>query len=205
MEAAMRRGLVIGMTVVTLGTSVMLQAQAARPADVQMKAAQQKADVQGDLKGAIEDYKRIVANARGNRALAAEALVHMAECYQKLGDAESRKIYEQIVREYADQRDAVATARARLGGRAPAQNAGVTTRPVWTGPSVDTYGSVSADGRFIAFTDWDTGDLALHDLTTGHDRRLTGKKDWNDPAFAIGSAISHDGRQIAYGWSNVAP
>ena len=26
----------------------------------------------------------------------------MAECYQKLGDAESRKIYERLVREYAE-------------------------------------------------------------------------------------------------------
>ena len=74
----------------------------------------------------------------------------------------------------------------------------MTTRQVWTGPEVDTYGSVSPDGRLISFTDWDTGDLALHDVTTGQNRRLTNKKDWD--AYAIGSAISRDGRHIAYGW-----
>ena len=33
------------------------------------------------------------------------ALVRMADCYQKLGDAESRRIYEQVIREYPDQKD----------------------------------------------------------------------------------------------------
>ena len=47
--------------------------------------------------------------------LAAQALVQMAECYQKLGDAESRKIYEQPVRDYIYQNESVAVARARLG------------------------------------------------------------------------------------------
>ena len=51
----------------------------------------------------------------GNRAVAAQALVRMAECYQKLGDSESRKIYEQIVRDYTDQKDAVTVAKAHLG------------------------------------------------------------------------------------------
>ena len=40
--------------------------------------------------------------------------MRMAECYQKLGDAESRKIYEQVVKDYADQKEAVTLARARL-------------------------------------------------------------------------------------------
>ena len=87
----MKRALVIGITVVALGAGAMLNAQSPRSADVQMKAAQQKAEVEGDLKGAIEEYKKVVAAAGSNRALAAQALVRMAECYQKLGDAESRR------------------------------------------------------------------------------------------------------------------
>jgi hypothetical protein len=31
----------------------------------------------------------------------------MAGCYQKLGDAQARAIYERVVREFGDQRDAV--------------------------------------------------------------------------------------------------
>jgi Tol biopolymer transport system component len=200
----MKRAVVIGVAIVSLG-GVMLNAQSVRSADVEMKAAQQKADVEGDLKGAIEDYKKIVARAGANRALAAEALVRMAECYQKLGDAQARKIFEQVVRDYADQTDPVKLARARLGVTLAARNTGITTRQVWTGPSVDAYGSVSADGRVISFTDWETGDLALHDLTTGRDRRLTNKKGWSDPAFAEGSAISRDGTHVAYAWLLVSP
>ena len=199
----MKRALVIGLAVASLGGG-MLNAQSGRSADVELKAAQQKADVQGDLKGAIEDYKRIVTRVGVNRALAAQALVLMAECYQKLGDVEARKIFEQVVRDYADQTDSVKVARARLR-TAVAPNTGITTRQVWTGPKVDAYGSVSPDGRVISFTDWETGDLALHDVMTGRDRRLTNKKGWSDPAFAEGSAISRDGRQVAYAWLVVAP
>ena len=66
----------------------------------------QKAEVEGDLKGAIEAYKKVVANAGANRALAAQALVRMAECYQKLGGAQARKVFEQVLRDYADQAEA---------------------------------------------------------------------------------------------------
>ena len=160
-----------------------------------------KETVEGDLRGAIEQYKRVAQSQ--DRSIAAKALIRMAECYQKLGDVQARKIFEQVVREYADQPDAVKTARARLGVTPGALNTGMTTRQVWTGRDVDTYGSVSPDGRVISFTDWDTGDLALHDVTTGQNRRLTtNKKDWD--AYAIGSAISRDGRHIAYGWASAA-
>ena len=205
----MKRVWVIGLVMIAaLGGSVMLTAQQGRSLDVQMKAAQQKADVQGDLRGAIEDYEKIVAAASGNRVLAAQALVNMAECYQKLGDAESRRIYERIVRDYADQTDAATLARARLGNTPPGLAGGIVTRPVWTGRKVDAYGTVSPDGRFISFTDWDTGELAVHDLVTGQDRTLTNKGGWDASlAFADGSRISHDGKQIAYTWTiaRVAP
>ena len=114
---------------------------------------------------------------------------------------QARTIFEQVVREYADQPDAVKTARARLGVTLAALNTGMTTRQVWTGREVDTYGSVSPDGRLISFTDWDTGDLALHDSDHGPEPpSATNKKGWSDDAFAIGSPISRDGRHIAYGW-----
>src|SRR5712691_3992072 len=147
-------------------------------ADVLLQAAMKKETVDGDLNGAIKQYGAIVAKYKSDRAVTAMALVHMAECYQKLGDAQSHKIYEQVVREYADQKEAVALARAKLGGGPATKNAGIVTRQVWTGPNVDTYGSVSPDGRVLSFTDWSTGDLALHDLTTGQDRRLTNKGTW---------------------------
>jgi Tol biopolymer transport system component len=181
-----------------------LAAQQPEAAETLLQTAIKKEVVDGNLAGAIDGYKKALAAAKGNRVIAAQALVYMAECYQKLGDAESRKIWEQIIREYGDQRAAVATARARLGGKG-VMAAGIVTRQVWTGPDVDAYGGMSLDGRVLSFTDWKTGNLALHDLTTGQNRPLTDKKDWVNAEFAMGSAISRDGKQVAYGWGVVSP
>ena len=74
-----------------------------------------------------------------------------------------------------------------------------TLRLVWKGPEIELMGAPSPDGRYICYTDWDTGDLAIHDLTTGQNRRLTGQKAW-DGTFAETSRWSPDGRQIAYTW-----
>ena len=82
--------------------------------DRQLAAARHKATVEGDLKGAIGLYRQIVAGANDNRALAAQALLGMAECYQRLGDAEARKIYEEILRK-SGQQNAANVARERLG------------------------------------------------------------------------------------------
>ncbi len=77
-------------------------------------SAEHKARVEGDLKGAIEEYKRIVASAGSDRAAAARALLRVAEAYQTLGDAEARTIHQRIVSDFSDQKDAVVIARRQL-------------------------------------------------------------------------------------------
>ena len=78
-------------------------------------------------------------------------------------------------------------------------------RLVWA-DAVDMDGSVSPDGRYLAFTDWDTGDLAVRDLTTGKNRRLTNKGTWSESnAFALGAKFSPDGTQLAYTWYDKRP
>src|SRR5262249_15214094 len=63
-------------------------------------------------------------------------------------------------------------------------------------------GSVSPDGRYYSYPDWDTGNLAVHDFATGMDRAITTAGTWKrgESAFAEESAISRDGKQIAYCW-----
>jgi tetratricopeptide (TPR) repeat protein len=68
--------------------------------EVALRAAMEKETVKGDLKGAIDQYKKLAQGK--DRAVAAKALVRMGQCYEKLGDAEARKAYERVVREYAD-------------------------------------------------------------------------------------------------------
>ena len=79
---------------------------------------------------------------------------------------------------------------------------GVINREVWTLPDMgNVEGSPSPDGKFLSFTDWETGDLAIHDLETGTNRRLTNKGPWDkSKAFALFSRWSPDGKQIAYDW-----
>jgi len=169
-------------------------------AAAQLQAAINKETVEADLSGAIKQYAAIVSKyVKSDRAVTAMALVHMAECYQKMGDAESRKIFEQVVREYADQKEAVTLARARLGTKV--QPGRQTNTLVLSGPKVDSEGRVSPDGRYLSYTDWNTGDLLLHEIATGTDRRLTDTKQ-SKPVnvFAEGSAFSRDNKQIAYNW-----
>jgi len=64
----------------------------------QKALAHERAD--GNLDEALKLYQRVVKEFSRDRALAAKALVRMAECYQKLGDAQSRTVYERVVREF---------------------------------------------------------------------------------------------------------
>ncbi len=57
--------------------------------------------------------------------------------------------------------------------------------------------SVSPDGRAIAETLWDTGDLAIRDVASGKVRRLT-----HAPGQAWGAIFSPDSRQLVYRWNS---
>jgi Tol biopolymer transport system component len=186
--------------------------QAGQSSAASAKALYQQAlheqDATGNLKAAIALYERVLA-AKPDRALAAQALLRMAECYQKLGSAEWRAIDERVVRDYADQIEAVATARARLGASASqaAEMGDIRVRRIWLAPNVDLRGSVSPDGRYLSFVDWrsNTGVLGLRDLRTGKEREVTSPAWQSKPGaweYAASSVFSPDGKQIAYAWLN---
>jgi len=167
---------------------------------VALRAAQETETIKGDLKAAIEQYHALAKSP--DRAVAAEALVRMAGCHQKLGNAEARAIYERVVREYADQAEAVRLARTALTGL-PRADANRGDRAVWTGDKVDMFGRVSPDGAALTYVDWGgRGNLVLHDLVTGRDRDLTSYDGKPYAHFAESSTISADGREVAYVWGS---
>jgi Tol biopolymer transport system component len=176
-----------------------------------LEAARKIEIVDGDLKTAIQKYQNVVKVAGSDRAVAVQALVRMGECYQKLGDAEARKIFEQVVREYGDQKDAVAIARARLGSRADGSDARMSFRQIWQLPDDGTRGgeingTVSRDGRFLPYVDWaQYGNLFVHDFSSGTDRQLTttatdGLPNAKLEQFALDTSFSRDGHLLAYSW-----
>jgi Tol biopolymer transport system component len=203
-------GFVFAVAVMSLALSAPYSAQQARDnrAEVALQAAIKIETIDGDLKAAIEAYKRIVATYESNRPVAAQALARMGQCYEKLGAAETqeaRKTYERLLRDYADQSEVVALARMRLAALGGRTRTTLMARRLENPPADTPSGSVSPDGRYLSFWDWRTGDLAVRDLQTGQDRRLTsegteGRQAATGSQWAGESTWSSDGKRIAYAW-----
>ncbi len=162
---------------------------------------------QGDLQKAIGLYQDIVKRFPGEREVAARAQLHIGFCYEKLGLEEAQKAFQEVVENYPEQSEAVKVAREKLSVLTRAQaliekgREELTIRQVWSGPLVDILGAVSPDGRYLSFVDWMTGDLAIRDLASGKNRRLTNKGSWNQsPEFALFSKWAPDSRRVVYQW-----
>jgi Tol biopolymer transport system component len=157
-------------------------------ADLALQAAIKKETVDGDLKGAIEQYGKIAQGK--DRATAARALVRMGQCYEKMGDAEARKAYERVVREFGDQKDSAEAAGVRLAALGGVgKPAGPGMRVIPTAEGVTLFGP-SPDGRYLMQRDKDGG-LSLLDPRTRQARRLVaGPVGW--------ATASLDGHQIAF-------
>src|SRR5438045_5317293 len=83
-------------------------------AETLLGAAIHQEEAEGNLEAAIAAYKKILSQYGNNRPLAAKAQLHLGLAYEKLGNAEARKAYEQVVRNYADQSEETAASRHRL-------------------------------------------------------------------------------------------
>ena len=141
-------------------------------AEVALQAAIKTETVDGNLRGAIEQYKKIAALPGAGRATVATALLRMGQCYEKLGAAdtrEARKAYEQVVREYADQAGIVTQARVRLAALG-GPGGGLVTRRVLPDAS-GVRGVLTADGKYISHIDRDTGDIVQFEVASGQTER----------------------------------
>ena len=208
----MKRALTVAVVVMLASGALLsagLFAQTSRTAEVALKAAQHIEEVEGDLRAAIDAYAKLTQG--DDRSVAAQALVRMAACYQKLGDeAESHRIYERVVQEFTEYPESTATAKARLATlRLP--DAGQTeqrSRLIWHDIDQSEDEAVEApspDGRYLSFTDGASGDLMVLDLKEGTTRRLTKKGSWTagwDTAYD--GLVSHDNRYVVYTWEGYA-
>ncbi len=86
---------ITGVALAAVLCALAVAAQSQDKAEIALRAAMEKEKVEGDLKGAVEQYKKLAQG--NNRAIAAQALIHMGECYEKLGSKEADKQYELVL------------------------------------------------------------------------------------------------------------
>ncbi len=174
----------------------------AQTPEAMLGAALHQERVTGNLQAAIDGYRKVLAVKGVSRMVAAQAQYHIGICYEKLGDQEARRAFEGVVKNYGDQRDFVSQARARLAAMGGANTGEPRTRLVWDG-ATDFWGRVSADGRYLSFVDWETGDLAVRDLKAGSSRRVTNYGGYEKAkGEAESTSISPDGKRVVFNWNS---
>jgi len=161
-----------------------------------------KEEGEGILQDAIDLYSKVADNLNADQSLRAKALLHIGMCYEKLGTKEAVKAYQRLVNNFPAQKSEVSIAMERLSRLTTKESPSeITIRQVWTGQEADGFGSVSADGEYLSFTDWNTGNLAVRNFKTSENKQVTHEGTWIDTnQFAEYSLISPDGKQFAYTW-----
>ncbi len=154
---------------------------------------------EGNLEEAIVIYQRII-NESQDKALKAQAQLRIGLCYEKLGKQEAQKAFQKVIDNYPNQLETVKVAREKLASLliAKADVKEMKIRKVLEGLIV-VYSSVSPDGRYYAYPDWEKGgNLAVRNFATGKNRILTEDKG----GFAFDARWSPDGKKLAYTWTD---
>ncbi|MGO9256094.1 MAG: hypothetical protein ACLQU1_07320 [Bryobacteraceae bacterium] len=164
---------------------------------VELEAAIAKEQVDGDLKTAMAAFQKIAANSSASRDVRAKALLHLAGCYEKQGQQQAQKVYEQVVREFSDQPEQAAMARQRLAainGAGTAKTGGESAHriPVPTSASL-----VQSDGRHVFYVDRAAGGLMVAQMDGSNSRVIFRLAD-RSSSIPSGPQISPDGKQAAF-------
>ncbi len=166
-----------------------------------------KERAEGNLKEAISLYEKVIKTTK-DESLAAQAQLRIGFCYEKLGMREAQKAFQKVIDNYPKQAEAVEVAKGKLSillrAKATLEKAEkeFKIRKVCEGEDIDVSGEVSPDGRYISYTDWRTGDLAIYEISTGKKRRLTSPTEVEPFGMVLRSRWSSDSQRIAYNWYN---
>ena len=170
-----------------------------------------KERAEGNLEEAIALYKQVVNEAK-DESLSAKAQFRIGICYEKLGQKKAKQAqeaFQKVISEYPGQRDIVKMAQEKLSNLIQAESSveqadrGINVHLVMEGTDPDALrmmGAPSPVGRYVSFTDWDTGNVAVYEIATKKKWPLSGKKDWKDKGWCENSRWSPDSKKIAYSW-----
>jgi Tol biopolymer transport system component len=198
--------MILMLAAILITRSFSMATQTQQKAEVALKNAMEKETVDGDLKSAIDQYQKITKMPGASRAVVAKALFQLGNCYEKQGDAEARKTFERVLKDYGDQTEIVGQARVRLSllgftSLASTQNKGLSIhRLEIDGRSFESPGPPSPDGRYLAYID-NAEDLAIYDLSANTSRKLT-NRDAKGNELAMSPFWSRDGNMLAFEWYN---
>jgi Tol biopolymer transport system component len=193
--------------IVGLAVAVIIAAGAVPQSSYDLfQKALTKEKAEGNLEEAIALFQQVVEKG-DDEALSAQAQYHIGVCYEKLGLSKARESFQKVIDRYPRQTDAVKAAREKLATlTAPAAKGAASRemniRRVYDGTGLEWGNALSSDGRYLVYTDWDTGDMAVVDMITRENRRLTHEGGLNKTSGDMGetSVFSPDDKRIAYGW-----
>ncbi|MBU4495595.1 MAG: tetratricopeptide repeat protein, partial [Acidobacteria bacterium] len=141
-----------------------------------------------------------------------QAQLRIGLCHEKLGQKNVKQAldaFQKVINNYPFQSEEVKAAREKLSFLLKVESTDEKNENefkievVWSKPKWGIEGSLSPDGRYLSFVDWDTCDLAYRDLASGKTYRLTDRASHPErQESAYDSFWSPDSKQIAYCWEN---
>jgi Tol biopolymer transport system component len=188
--------------------SIAGSAQQADDPGVLLRAAIEKEEVDGDLQGAIDLYRQIIAKHGSNRAIAAKAQLHIGLCYEKLGLHEAQNAYQKVIENYPEQADAVKMAKEKLAtllrAKSVVEKGDKEITKILSGLRAALSAALSPDGTKLAVYHFSKGqNIAVYEHATKRLDLVTnyewGKKD----PITFYAQWSPDGKEIAFlqhGW-----
>jgi len=195
-----------------LGALLSITGTARQAADpgVLLRTAMEKEEVDGNLQGAIELYRQIIAKYGGDYAVAAKAQLRIGMCMEKLGLREAQNAYQKVIENYPRQHEEVNAAKERISQLA---------RVLVTAPGKPRFrkiqipanpgnGVLSPDGKRLAFAS--EGSIWVVPIPGKVDPNIAGiPVRLTEPIGATNSgntlAWSGDGKWIAFNTSRSTP
>ena len=187
-----------------------LTSSIAQEAEKVFQQGMMKEEGEGNLTEAIEIYTTLVDDVSVNRAIRANALLHIGICNEKLGKGNALNAYQKIISEYGDQSEIVSLARKKIQSLKSSTNTKLSTGLISERLGKNISGEIglnnfSPDGRYYLYTNREIniGELMICDLQTGkRDSLTTGNvmKYGVDSSKPWGAKWSPNGKKIAYIW-----